>query len=46
MMKNDHYRQSLVLSHLVYLSYDLSACYETSRLQSRIKYLEQDGVIQ
>ena len=32
MMKNDHYRQSLVPSHEVYLSYDLSSRYETSRL--------------
>ena len=31
-MKKDHYRQSLVPSHEVYLSYGLSACYETSRL--------------
>ena len=29
MMKIDLYRQSLVLSHEVYLSYGLLACYET-----------------
>ena len=29
-MNNDHYRESLVLSHEVYLSHDLFASYETS----------------
>ena len=32
MMQNDHYRQYLVPFHDAYLSYGLSACYETSRL--------------
>ena len=30
--ENDLYRQALIPSHEVYLSYDLSASYETSRL--------------
>ena len=41
-MKNDIYRQSLMFSPEVYLSYDLSACYETSRLVSNMQTLKKN----
>ena len=37
MMKIDHYRQSLVPTHEVYLSYDFSVCCETSRLVNNMQ---------
>ena len=40
-MKRDHYQQSLVPSHKVYLSYDLSACYEKSRLVVNMKTMKK-----
>ena len=41
MMKNDHSRQSLVPFHEVYLSYGLSACYETSRLVGNMQTVKR-----
>ena len=40
-MKNDHYRQSLVLSQEVYLSYALSAYYETSKLVGNMETVKR-----
>ena len=40
MMKNDHFRQSLVPSHEVYLSYDLSA--ETFRLMGNMQTVKRE----
>ena len=39
-MKNDHYLQSLVPSHKVHLSYDLTACYEKSRLVGNMETMK------
>ena len=44
MMKNEHYRQSLEHSHEIYLSYDLSACYKTSRYLSCLGNLSIGGL--
>ena len=41
MMKNDHHRQSLVLSHESYLFYDLSTCYDTSRLVENMQTVQR-----
>ena len=41
MTKNDHCRQSLVPFREVYLSYGLSACYETSRLVGNIQTVKR-----
>ena len=40
MMKNDLYRQSLSPSHEVYLSYDVSVCYETFRLVGNVQIVK------
>ena len=39
-MTNDHYRQSLVPFHDVYLSHGLSGCYERSRLVNNMQTLK------
>ena len=44
MMKNEHYRQSLEHSHEIYLPYDLSACYKTSRYLSCLGNLSIGGL--
>ena len=41
MMKNDHYIQSLVPFHKVYLSYGLYTCYETSKLVGNMQTIER-----
>ena len=41
MMKNEHYRQSLIPSHDVYLSYGLSVCYETFRLAGTMQTVKR-----
>ena len=42
MTKNDHYKQSLVPIHEVYLSYyGLSAWYETSRLVGNMQIVKR-----
>ena len=41
MMKNNHYRQWLVLSHEVYLTYDLFVSYETSRLVGNMQTVKR-----
>ena len=42
-MKNYQFGQSLVPSHEFYLSYDLSACYETSRLVGNMQTVETNA---
>ena len=41
MIKNDRYRQSLVPSQETCLSYDLSVCYETSRLVGNMQTVKK-----